>query len=158
MLIVFIKYPEPGKVKTRLAKSIGMDNAVNLHLAFVPIIIGSDSPLFEMSVIKQAFLALDKVDCVLGPSSDREYYLLGLKNLVSELFDLKKWSTNVIFERTKKIVINLNMKLKVMEEYFDIDEKEDLIMLEKKLEYTEYSCDCDLSNLREQISKIIKIS
>jgi uncharacterized protein len=31
MLLIFVKYPEPGKVKTRLAKNIGLENAALLY-------------------------------------------------------------------------------------------------------------------------------
>jgi rSAM/selenodomain-associated transferase 1 len=31
MLLIFVKYPEPGKVKTRLATSIGLENAAILY-------------------------------------------------------------------------------------------------------------------------------
>ena len=34
-LIIFIKYPEPGKVKTRLSKGIGKENATKLYKLFV---------------------------------------------------------------------------------------------------------------------------
>ncbi len=34
-LIVFVKYPEPGKVKTRLAKSLGYERAAELYREFV---------------------------------------------------------------------------------------------------------------------------
>jgi uncharacterized protein len=34
-LVVMVKYPESGKVKTRLGREIGMDNAVRLYKDFV---------------------------------------------------------------------------------------------------------------------------
>ncbi|TIH15326.1 glycosyltransferase [Marinifilum sp. JC120] len=34
-VIVFVKYPEPGKVKTRLGKEIGYETAAKLYTAFV---------------------------------------------------------------------------------------------------------------------------
>ncbi|NUO80346.1 TIGR04282 family arsenosugar biosynthesis glycosyltransferase [candidate division KSB1 bacterium] len=34
-LLVFVKYPEPGKVKTRLAKSLGYERAAELYREFV---------------------------------------------------------------------------------------------------------------------------
>ncbi len=34
-LVVFLKYPEPGKVKTRLGKTIGMESAAKLYEIFV---------------------------------------------------------------------------------------------------------------------------
>lgn len=38
-LIIFIKYPQAGRVKTRLARSIGRENAARLYRAFVEAIL-----------------------------------------------------------------------------------------------------------------------
>lgn len=35
VLIIFVKYPQPGRVKTRLAKNIGKQNAADLYRLFV---------------------------------------------------------------------------------------------------------------------------
>ena len=43
-LIIFIKYPEPGKVKTRLSKSIGNKNAVTLYKLFVETLLNRVTP------------------------------------------------------------------------------------------------------------------
>jgi rSAM/selenodomain-associated transferase 1 len=39
VLIIFVKYPEPATVKTRLAKSIGKDSAARLYRAFVEAVV-----------------------------------------------------------------------------------------------------------------------
>ncbi|MBU1043952.1 MAG: TIGR04282 family arsenosugar biosynthesis glycosyltransferase [Candidatus Omnitrophica bacterium] len=220
-LIIFAKYPEPGKVKTRLAKTIGNVNASKLYELFVPLIIkrtksdnyqtivffdpgekheqvkkwlngevnlfaqssgalgerlktafaqifslgsekvvviGSDSPLLDQAMIDQAFFALDKSDCVIGPSSDGGYYLLGIKKPAPELFDLNVWSTNLVFVKTKQKAMKLNYKLSILDEHFDIDEKEDLLFLNNKLKSANYSSDGDLNKLRDFISNMLKSS
>ncbi|MGR3218709.1 MAG: TIGR04282 family arsenosugar biosynthesis glycosyltransferase [Candidatus Anammoxibacter sp.] len=44
-LIIFIKYPEPGKVKTRLSKGIGNGNAVALYKLFVKALLNRVAPI-----------------------------------------------------------------------------------------------------------------
>ncbi|MGR3318985.1 MAG: TIGR04282 family arsenosugar biosynthesis glycosyltransferase [Candidatus Anammoxibacter sp.] len=48
-LIIFIKYPEPGKVKTRLSKSIGNKNAVMLYKLFVKALLNRIAPITSLS-------------------------------------------------------------------------------------------------------------
>lgn len=43
MLLIFVKYPEPGKVKTRLAKNIGSENAAILYRKM------AESIIYELS-------------------------------------------------------------------------------------------------------------
>lgn len=221
ILIVFAKYPESGRVKTRLAKSIGNDNARKLYELFVPLIInrtksdeyatkvffdppekqeqikkwlgegtnlfaqsggslgerlnnafietfkqgaekvvviGSDSPLLNHQIINQAFIDLGKYNCVIGPSSDGGYYLLGLKQPAPDLFDFKEWSTNVVFEKTKQKALKLNYKISILEEHFDIDEKADLILLRKKLADSQGLNEITLNDLKDILSDVLKNS
>jgi uncharacterized protein len=47
MLLIFVKYPEPGKVKTRLAKYIGLENAALLYRKMAESIIHDLSELAD---------------------------------------------------------------------------------------------------------------
>lgn len=47
MLLIFVKYPGPGKVKTRLAKNIGLENAAILYRKMAESIIYDLSKLAE---------------------------------------------------------------------------------------------------------------
>lgn len=46
-LLVFLKYPEPGKVKTRLAKSIGAERAAGLYREFIGLTLQNGARLIE---------------------------------------------------------------------------------------------------------------
>ena len=50
-LVVMIKYPEPGKVKTRLGREIGMDNAARLYKDFVSRLLATCSDISCPTVI-----------------------------------------------------------------------------------------------------------
>src|ERR1700741_747851 len=50
-LLVFVKYPEPGKVKTRLAKSIGKEKAARIYSAMAKTVIHTVSKSREYKTI-----------------------------------------------------------------------------------------------------------
>lgn len=64
------------------------------------IIIGSD--LFDLQTedLEKAFNALQEKDFVIGPAADGGYYLLGLTELIPELFKDKEWGTDTVLAST----------------------------------------------------------
>ena len=56
------------------------------------VLIGSDSPTIPREYVLQAFEWLYQKDCVIGPSSDGGYYLIGLRKPCKELFQGGDWS------------------------------------------------------------------
>ena len=85
-LVVFVKNPIPGQVKTR---------------------IGSDCLDLTTDELEQAFTALETVDVVVGPATDGGYYLLGMNQLQPALFaDDMPRRQPTLRERTEAVVIN----------------------------------------------------
>ncbi|CAM3305766.1 TIGR04282 family arsenosugar biosynthesis glycosyltransferase [Aequorivita lipolytica] len=184
-LIIFTRNPELGKVKTRLAKSVGDESALkiykfllkhtveitenlnvdkyvfyseNIHRddiwnpdifrkkiqtgldlgermknAFSEVlemgyekvmIVGSDIYELKQKDIEKAFGILDTGQFVIGPATDGGYYLLGMKELNSEIFKNKNWGTSTVLEATLKDL--KNQKYILLEERNDIDYFEDL--------------------------------
>ncbi|HXV27534.1 MAG TPA: TIGR04282 family arsenosugar biosynthesis glycosyltransferase [bacterium] len=167
-----MKYPEPGKVKTRLAKDIGAEAAASLYrqaseknltvlagvggpfrliVAFDPpeneteikkwlnrfpvtdflpqkgvelgerlehafhfafrgdagafrklrvMALGSDTLGLTHEIICKGFCALDSHDCVIGPTRDGGYYLIGLSFEERDIFRNIPWSTSEVYSRT----------------------------------------------------------
>ena len=187
MLMIFAKYPEEGKVKTRLARTIGEKNAVRIYrkllehtfeianvapadralfmagkVKTVPglehydfphfvqkgkdlgekmkkafersfgqgykrvVIIGSDCWELSEDVLREAFEALRDHDVVLGPAEDGGYYLLGMREIVSELFVNKKWSSPDVFLDTLLDLKSKNLKYHLLPTLKDVDEETDL--------------------------------
>lgn len=201
-LVVFLKYPQPGLVKTRLGKDIGPESAALLYkeltelilrnteagdyqrfLFYTPqnkkseilkwlggdpnlflqkgndlgqrlanafklvfskgakkvLVIGTDSPVIDREIIQQAFKQLDKFQCVIGPSFDGGYYLLGLGSENAKVFEGIDWSTNRVLEQTKQRLKKLEVVFTCLNEEFDIDTRADLEMFlsgKKSLELT----------------------
>jgi len=122
-LLIFTRNPELGKVKSRLAKGVGKENALTIYKKLLQhtreVVTQVDCDRWE-----EAFAALDTQETVIGPAKDGGYYLLGMKSLIPEVFSNKEWGTETVYETT---LANLNKeKLHTLEELNDIDFAEDL--------------------------------
>lgn len=200
-VIIFLKYPEPGRVKTRLAKDIGDEKACaiykslvenvikniftknpgtyDVHIFFTPadkeneiknwlksiidnerafyiqyspqegntlgermsnafqqtlqrkdckrcIIIGTDCPEIDATMIESVFEILKEKDIVIGPCKDGGYYLLGMSGFVPDLFVDIDWSTDRVFKQTMGKIQKNNLSSSILETLVDIDTQEDL--------------------------------
>ena len=185
-LIILTKNPELGKVKTRLAKTIGDEKALEVYKKLVlhtykitanlnvdkfvfysdnietddiwdanlfvkalqqgsnlgdrmnaafehvfnlnyksVCIIGSDCYELNADIIDTAFLQLEATNCMIGPTFDGGYYLLGLNNLQPELFKNIEWSTETVFDATVNICKKLHLSTSYLVKLNDVDvEKE----------------------------------
>ena len=187
LLIIFAKNPELGKVKTRLAATVGNEVALavyfqllnktkeeTLELAADKVvyysnyvergdiwddavyakevqqgedlgarmknafenafaqgyekvcIIGSDLMDLSTEVIEQAFDKLNKRDVVVGPSEDGGYYLLGMRQMVTALFEDKAWSTDEVYIATRDDARRLGLSLAELPVLNDVDTENDL--------------------------------
>ena len=184
LLLVFSKNPTLGKVKTRLAKTIGKEKAlkvykallkktasvleeleVDIHLYYSDfiekddlfstvatqkkrqtgeqlgermsnafreslisynkvVIIGTDLWTLEIQDIKNAFRVLENHAAVIGPSTDGGYYLLGIKEVIPQIFLDKQWGTSSVLPNTLKDLKSI--KYHLLPEKNDIDTFSDL--------------------------------
>lgn len=191
-LIIFTRYPEPGKTKTRMIPSLGAVGAAKLqrqmteatvaigrqllrsrpislliyfagghedlmaswlgqdlcyqsqsgaHLgrrmscafadAFATgkkrvVIIGTDCPDINISLIERALDALSQKDLILGPALDGGYYLIGLSRLAPALFDSISWGTGEVLSQTEAIASQLGLNVGFLPALRDVDRPEDL--------------------------------
>jgi len=91
-------------------------------------IIGSDIPDLPYAYITQAFdiLANHPADAVFGPSSDGGYYLLGLKQMVPQLFSGIEWSTSLVLQQSLSAARQAGAATALLPPWHDIDAQEDL--------------------------------
>lgn len=184
-LFIFIKNPELGRCKTRLAATIGNNAALKVYINLLDhtrsaaleadckkyvfydknvikndkwdlgfekrlqadgdlgarikdgfkkvlelnqkaVIIGSDCPEISSDIINKAFLLLEQYDCVIGPTIDGGYYLLGLKENNNDLFENINWSTPSVYEETIQKMKNNNLSFSELPKLTDIDTEDDL--------------------------------
>ncbi len=90
------------------------------------IIIGSDLPTIDSSILKQALEALSQHDVVIGPSLDGGYYLIGLKTPTPELFSNIPWSTDQVTPLTQQIATHIGLSMKLLPPQRDLDTIDDL--------------------------------
>ncbi|HHS96092.1 MAG TPA: glycosyltransferase [Phaeodactylibacter sp.] len=194
-LLIFIKNPEKGKVKTRLAATMGEDKAFSIYKALMAhtrkvalsqpckrmlfysqsiaeqddwsaqdfdkklqttgdlghkmkiafqtafaegsqkvVIIGSDCASLRAEIVAEAFAKLDEVDFVIGPTYDGGYYLLGMRQMQTALFENIPWSTDTVLEDTLKIIHDISGRYALLPKLSDIDYEEDWIRWGKDLQ------------------------
>lgn len=186
-IIVFIRKPELGKVKTRLAATVGNEKALEIYIkllqhtnkiltatgidifvfyteaidendnwqqpnfkkfiqahgdlgvkikkAFETVfskgynqvfIIGSDCYELTTNILLEAFEGLQTKEVVIGKAVDGGYYLLGMKELHSFLFDNKEWSTSTIATDTLNDCEQHNLSVFQLPILNDVDEEKDV--------------------------------
>jgi len=186
-LIIFSKNPKAGKVKTRLAATIGNEAALTVYHQLLAhtvsiatplpvdkfvfysdhvieqdiwdnsrffkeaqkgndlgermqhafqsvfqkgygkiVIIGTDCLELTTEILVDAFSTLQLKDVVIGPAHDGGYYLLGVKELNSTLFENMSWSTDKVQKETMAKCDNLHLEYFLLPMLRDIDKEEDL--------------------------------
>lgn len=187
VIIVFTKFPEEGKVKTRLAKTVGHKAAVEIYSRlllrteeklkeskkkyvvywgnYIPtdghffssanahylqvegdlgekmiaafrdqfaaghtkvMGIGCDCYNLDSKHLVRAGELLESQDVVFGPAMDGGYYLIGMNQLHSFLFEDLPWSTTSLLEICKKRLNDNTVKFDEIECLSDVDYFEDL--------------------------------
>jgi rSAM/selenodomain-associated transferase 1 len=192
MLIILLRYPEPGRAKTRLIAAIGAVAAADLQhemsvrtlatarqfaqganhgievrftggtlgqmstlygadlqyreqgegdlghrlsLAIAEglrsgartvVVIGTDCPALTVDHLYAANEALGESDLVLGPALDGGYYLIGLSQPHSELFEGIDWSTERVLSQTMQAAHRLGLSVRLLAPLADVDRPEDL--------------------------------
>jgi rSAM/selenodomain-associated transferase 1 len=95
------------------------------------ILVGTDCPQMSAFHVKAAFDALKTHDLVLGPTVDGGYCLIGLKQMVPELFVSVAWGTETVFKRTLEKAKNAGLSVKCLVPLQDVDIPEDLTVWDK---------------------------
>ena len=106
-----------------------MENAFKVSLAAgykKAVIIGSDCPGIDETILNEAFEKLTGFDVVIGPARDGGYYLLGMKEMYSVLFQDIEWSTDKVLQQTLSVCSRNRLTYFQLPELSDIDEEKDL--------------------------------
>lgn len=91
------------------------------------VLIGTDCPDLSVTIIKQAFHLLHSGnDVVLGPASDGGYYLIGMKQLYTGLFNGITWSSETVLDETRERCGRLHCRWSELACLTDVDTVADL--------------------------------
>ncbi|MDQ6983281.1 MAG: TIGR04282 family arsenosugar biosynthesis glycosyltransferase, partial [Ghiorsea sp.] len=88
--------------------------------------LGTDSPHVDTKRYRQAQLAIESCDAVLGPVEDGGYDLIALSKPCLELFDGINWGTKTVFSETINKINALHLSSHVLNRSFDLDRAVDI--------------------------------
>ncbi len=90
--------------------------------AAAAVIIGSDSPDLPPELAEDAFAALERHDCVIAPSRDGGYVLVGQRRHHPGLFRNIPWSSSRVLEQTRRNIAALQIGCHELASWEDIDD------------------------------------
>jgi rSAM/selenodomain-associated transferase 1 len=101
----------------------------------VALAMDSDSPTLPMAYVTQAAQLLEagRADVVVGPSDDGGYYLIGVRQLRPALFEGIPWSTAEVRATTLARARALDLSVRLLPPWFDVDTEADLHRLRRQL-------------------------
>ena len=90
-------------------------------------LVGSDIPKLSSYDIKKSFHSLLYKDIVLGATKDGGYYLIGMKEIDKEVFNIEKYGNDTVLKNTIDNIKNREKSFEIVGLKQDIDTKEDII-------------------------------
>jgi uncharacterized protein len=116
-----------GDLGRRLAMAVHTEFARGGQRIFL---IGGDCPGLSLDYLRQADIALDTDEVVIGPAQDGGYVLLGLKKPLDRpetgyfdgLFKDIAWSSSLVLEQTLDAARNLYLSVHLLHPLADIDD------------------------------------
>ncbi|MCH7396853.1 TIGR04282 family arsenosugar biosynthesis glycosyltransferase [Belliella sp. DSM 107340] len=89
------------------------------------LIIGTDCPEISSDLIQKAYIELGRTNVVFGPALDGGYYLLGMNQATSVLFENMTWSHSKVMEDSIERLHQKNLTFSLLEKLSDIDNETD---------------------------------
>lgn len=120
----FTQHPQPpGDLGNRMQHAFEAAFAAG---ATRIVIVGTDCPGLTPEHVRAAFAHLATAEVVLGPATDGGYYLLGMKQVHSALFQQKAWSTDTVLAATIADAHQLGLSVQLLSPLRDVDTAADL--------------------------------
>lgn len=93
------------------------------------VLIGTDAPGLDATVLRAAVAALAAHDAVFAPAHDGGYALIGLRRAEPRLFEVMPWSTAQVMALTRERLRECGLRWHELPPLHDIDEPADLVHL-----------------------------
>lgn len=98
------------------------------------VVIGTDCPSVDETLLGSAYEALMASDLVFGPAEDGGFYLVGMKQLCPEVFENVPWGESTVLEASLRQAERVGRKVALLDQRRDVDTPDDLPPAEKELE------------------------
>lgn len=109
--------------------------------------VGSDCPAMTADHLRQALMALDKTDVVIGPANDGGYWLIGIRSVAARalpiLFQGIEWGSERVFEQSIERAKRHELRVTLLEKLADVDRPEDV---------------CEWTRMRDPLDEAMRIS
>ena len=118
--------PQKGaSLGERMEKAFADVFSEGVHQA---VLIGSDFPDLDGSIIEEAFQTLASHDLAVGPAVDGGYYLIGFNegSFSPQIFHNIPWGTPSVFQHTVLSAEKSKLRMQVLPKWQDIDTFDDL--------------------------------
>jgi glycosyltransferase A (GT-A) superfamily protein (DUF2064 family) len=93
------------------------------------VVIGSDSPTLDPSIVVTAFLCLEGRDVVLGPATDGGCYLIGARGSLPPIFAGIDWNAPRLLSRVIDLLEDTGLSLALLPPWYRVVEPVDARML-----------------------------
>lgn len=90
------------------------------------VVIGTDCPSIDESLLGRAFDALNDTDLVYGPAADGGYYLVGLSRPSSAIFSAIEWGGPQVLAQSLAAAKDSSLHFTLLEVLSDVDLPDDL--------------------------------
>ena len=97
------------------------------------VLTGADLPLLGKTHLETGFSALDGADVAIGPTSDGGYYLVGMKQPHTVIFEKQQYGGATVLENTVAAAEAAGLSVSFAKQCDDVDTPEDLRKLTKHL-------------------------
>lgn len=98
------------------------------------VLIGCDSPDLPIDFIREGFARLRTVSCVVGPTQDGGYYLIGARDAIPPVFDRIQWGSSDVMTETLRHLKNNAVSFHPLPLWYDIDRPADLTSLMARIQ------------------------
>jgi rSAM/selenodomain-associated transferase 1 len=124
-----LAFPE-FQVNAQIGMNLGQRFTHSFSTAFekgadAVVVIGTDIPDLDRSIIRAAFAGLEEKDVVIGPDTDGGYYLIGTRDKTAILFNDIHWSSEFVYQRTEQLIQSQGLTLHRLPVLSDVDTEAD---------------------------------
>ena len=120
-----LAFPE-FQISSQSGGNLGQRFAHSFQKAFdqgadAVMVIGTDIPDLDRSIIQSGFDALNENEVVIGPDMDGGYYLIGTRLKTATLFENIDWSSERVFQQTERLIRSQGLSLFCLPTLSDVD-------------------------------------
>jgi rSAM/selenodomain-associated transferase 1 len=129
--IPFFKLAFPEfQVNAQIGVDLGQRFAHSFRTAFdngadAVVVIGTDIPDLNQTILQTAFKVLEEKAVVIGPDMDGGYYLIGTRHKTAALFRDIDWSSEFVFQQTERLIQTQGLSLHHLPTLSDVDTEAD---------------------------------